>query len=346
MTTPNTTVTKVVLEPGMKIALDRNGVPLTREQLDDGRLAVTRSGDSLMVTMPDGSQTELVDFFITEDVTLEGDFWDLPADSGLVQTAGGVIAQPVALAQAADKGVLGEEAIATDANAAADITEGVAEVVADTAPAFSDDDFAFDFAGLALLGLSGGTAVATDAAGNVTDVNEAPTANGEIAAQTAVKDRATWSLDLAGYFADADAEDTRSYALTAGTLPEGLVLDAATGIISGTPTTAVESSSYTFTMTDSGGLSTTQSFELVVVDAPAVQSFTVADATGTTTLGKSGEALTFVVTLSEAVTSTDALSAVFTVNGQDVTATSEAVTTASNTITAPVQAEELGQQPS
>ncbi len=158
MTTPNTTVTKVVLEPGMKIALDRNGVPLTREQLDDGRLAVTRSGDSLMVTMPDGSQTELVDFFITEDVTLEGDFWDFPADSGLVQTADGVVAQPIELAHAADKGVLGEEAIATDANAAADIAEGVAEVVAETSPAIGADGFGGGLAGFALLGLAGGSA--------------------------------------------------------------------------------------------------------------------------------------------------------------------------------------------
>jgi hypothetical protein len=677
MTTPNTTVTKVALEPGMKIALEQNGVPLTAEQLGGKNLVVKKAGNSLMVTMPDGSQTELVDFFITEDVTLEGAFWDLPADSGLVQTAGGVVAQPAELAQAADAGVLGEEAIATDAKATA-IAEGVAEVVAETAPAVGARGSGGVFAGLAGLGLlaaggssgpgasgpgatvaattlsvgiyagplidghqltvaaygkndevlkaptavelvdgratvsfrgdytgpvllkvvdtgdgadyvneadgatmdlsvdlraivqieepsttmevnispltelvvqeitgesdagvegdseqdlsratpeaiatananvanslrltdssevalmfvkttinadgtqandanrvgqvlaaiagyettilpgaataqaisdlkdaiatdaeslaSGSTSTealellfrgaghvqeqadladgfetiaptitttslsveenattvgtlegsdtggvtwsltdggadnglfslasdgaltltegknfeapgsaassnaytvkvaATDAAGNVTtqditvnvtDVNEAPTANGSIAAQTAALNQAGWTLDLAGYFADVDAGDTRSYALTPDTLPEGLTLDAATGIISGTPTSEVPSSSYTVTMTDSGGLSVAQNFDLVVVDAPAVQSFTVADATGTTTLGKSGEALTFVVTLSEAVTSTDALSAVFTVNGQEVTATSAAVTGA-NTIT-------------
>ena len=91
MTTPNTTVTKIVLEPGVKIALDHNGAPLTAEQLGGKNLVLTKVGNSLMVTMPDGSQTELVDFFITDDVTLVGDFWDFSADSGLVQTAEGVV---------------------------------------------------------------------------------------------------------------------------------------------------------------------------------------------------------------------------------------------------------------
>ena len=154
-TAPTRAITKVVLEPGMKIALEQNGVPLTAEQLNGENLVVTKAGDSLMVTMPDGSQTELVDFFITDDVTLEGDFWDLPADSGLVQTAGGVVAQPAAMAQAADTGVLGEEAIATDANAT-DIAEGVAEVVAETAPAVGAGGFGGVLAGLAGLGLAAG----------------------------------------------------------------------------------------------------------------------------------------------------------------------------------------------
>ena len=154
-TAPTKAITKVVLEPGMKIALEQNGVPLNAEQLNGENLVVTKAGDSLMVTMPDGSQTELVDFFITDDVTLEGDFWDLPADSGLVQTAGGVVAKPVALAQVADKGVLGEEAIATDAKAT-DIAEGVAEVVTETAPAVGAGGAGGVLAGVAGLGLAAG----------------------------------------------------------------------------------------------------------------------------------------------------------------------------------------------
>ena len=142
MTTPNTTVTKIVLEPGVKIALDHNGAPLTAEQLGGKNLVLTKVGNSLMVTMPDGSQTELVDFFITDDVTLVGDFWDFSADSGLVQTAEGVVPQSIELAQAPNKGVLGEEAIAA--------------VMLETALVVSDDGFAGGFVGLALLGLIGG----------------------------------------------------------------------------------------------------------------------------------------------------------------------------------------------
>ena len=158
--TTTQSITKVALEPGMKIALAQNGVPLTTEQLGGKQLVVTKAGNSLMVTMPDGSQTELVDFFITEDVTLEGNFWDLPAEGSLTQTASGVIAQPVAQAQAADTGVVGEAAIASDVQAA-DIAAGVAEVVAETAPAAASGGFGGLLAGLAGLGLaSGGGAAA------------------------------------------------------------------------------------------------------------------------------------------------------------------------------------------
>jgi hypothetical protein len=161
--------TKVALEPGTKITLEHNGAPLTAAQLDGKSLAVTKSGDSLMVTMPDGSQTELVDFFITEDVTLDGDFWEIPADGGLTQTASGVIAQPTTLARAVDAGVLGEEAIATDVSAT-EITEAVAAVVAETEPAVGAGGFGGVLAGLAGLGLAaGGGGTLTDVTVNEAD---------------------------------------------------------------------------------------------------------------------------------------------------------------------------------
>lgn len=91
----------------------------------------------------------------------------------------------------------------------------------------------------------------------VTNVNEAPTASGAISAQTAVNVQSAWSLDLSSYFVDVGAGDTHSYALTAGTLPAGLTLNSATGVISGTPTADSAASTYTVTMTDSGGLTAT-----------------------------------------------------------------------------------------
>jgi len=70
------------------------------------------------------------------------------------------------------------------------------------------------------------------------------------------------------------------------------------------------------------------------VVAPTVQGFTVVDTTSANgaSLGKAGETLTITVTLSEAVSSTDSLTAHFLVNGQDVIASAGAVSHA-NTIT-------------
>jgi large repetitive protein len=183
--------------------------------------------------------------------------------------------------------------------------------------------------------------IATDAVGNattqvvtvnLTNVNEAPTASGTVTAQTAVNGQA-YNFDVHTYFADPDTtapNNTLTYSATG--LPTGVTINAATGVISGTATADRTASSVVVTATDGGSLSITQSFNLAVVSAPTVSSFTLADTTGTTTLGKSGEALSFVVTLSEAVTTSAGLTAHFSVNGQDVTATSAAVTGA-NTIT-------------
>ncbi|MFM6991857.1 MAG: putative Ig domain-containing protein [Rhodoferax sp.] len=184
----------------------------------------------------------------------------------------------------------------------------------------------------------------TDAAGNsttqaltitLTDVNEVPTAVGSIAAQIAGPNTA-FTLNTSGYFADPDTHasaasgyHTLTYSL-AGTLPTGLHFDTLTGILSGTATATAAQSTYTVTATDGGGLSATQTFTLQVAQ-PTVQSFTVVDTTtsNSATLGHSGETLNIVVTLSEAVSSTNALTAHFSINGTDVTATAAQVTNAS-----------------
>jgi len=188
--------------------------------------------------------------------------------------------------------------------------------------------------------------VATDTAGNITnqavtvnltDVNEAPTVANALSAQTFVVGGAVDTFVVpVSTFADVDAGDVLTYSakLADGTaLPNWLSFDAATHAFSGNPT-ANGSLSVRVTATDKGGLSTYSDFTLASVTAPVVQSFTVADGTASNgaSLGKSGEALSFVVTLSEAVTTTAGLTAHFSVNGQDVTATSVAVT-GTNTIT-------------
>ena len=149
-TTATKVTSKMALKPGMRVALELNGVPISETQVAQTKLAVTKVGDSLVVEMPDGSAVELVDFYITDGVTLEGDMWELSGDSALTQTAQGLVAQPVPVAQTADTGVVGSEAIAANP----DIAVAVGEVVAETAPASGGIGIGGVLGGLAGLGLA------------------------------------------------------------------------------------------------------------------------------------------------------------------------------------------------
>lgn len=152
--------------------------------------------------------------------------------------------------------------------------------------------------------------IATDEAGNLTaqaiqvsvnDVNELPTVTADIPSQTAVTDQ-LYSLDLSQYFADEDAADaTLTYQLS-GDLPAGLSF--ANGVISGTATATAASSEFTVTATDSAGNEIEQTFALQSVEAPAIVSFALTDATGAPDAGDEGSALTVVATVSEAFTLT------------------------------------------
>jgi hypothetical protein len=67
-----------------------------------------------------------------------------------------------------------------------------------------------------------------------------------------------------------------SWALTAGSLPAGLALNAATGVISGTPTATAASTPLTFTVTDSGSPVQTKSVTLTMtINPPSVNSVAV-----------------------------------------------------------------------
>ena len=153
-TTATKVTSKMALQPGMRVALELNGVPISETQVAQTKLAVTKVGDSLVVEMPDGSAVELVDFYITDGVTLEGDMWELSGDSALTQTAQGLVAQPVQVAQTADTGVVGSEAIAANP----DIAVAVGEVVAETAPASGGIGIGGVLGGLAGLGLAAAVA--------------------------------------------------------------------------------------------------------------------------------------------------------------------------------------------
>ena len=161
------------------------------------------------------------------------------------------------------------------------------------------------------LGNSSVQAITVD----INDVNEAPVVTGAIPAQTAVANQSGWSLALASYFSDVDQGDTRTYSITSGALPDGLQLNTQTGVISGTPHADSAAAPYTVTATDQGGLSVSQTFNLAVVSAPTISSFTVHDDTGDTSIGKGGASLTFEVVFSEAVTVNGTAEITFMIGG-------------------------------
>ena len=129
----------------------------------------------------------------------------------------------------------------------------------------------------------------------VTDVNEAPTAQGSVSSQTAVNGQA-FSLNHKDNFADVDAGTNGTLSFSATGLPSGLSINSATGVISGTATADQPSAQVVVTATDGGALAVTQSFNLGVVSAPTITALS-----SNVAVANSGDALTFTATLSEAV---------------------------------------------
>jgi hypothetical protein len=113
------------------------------------------------------------------------------------------------------------------------------------------------------------TTAAQAVAITVTDVNEAPTSTAISAPAVVVSQ--LYTLDLSSHFTDVDAADLGHLTYSATNLLPGLVLDTATGVISGT-VTGTGVAHVSVTATDSATHTTSQAFDLTAYVAPTLSS--------------------------------------------------------------------------
>ena len=110
------------------------------------------------------------------------------------------------------------------------------------------------------------TVTATDSTGVTTSRSYSVTINAAITVDPASLPNGTVGTAYAQTFSATGGNGSFSYSISSGSLPAGLALNAATGNISGTPTTAA-TSSFTVTATDGLGAIGSRAYTVVVVAA-------------------------------------------------------------------------------
>lgn len=180
-------------------------------------------------------------------------------------------------------------------------------------PADAGGDHIYDITVTASDGTN--TTAAQAVAITVTNANEAPALTSGATSTTTLAVNQVFSDNVSNLFSDVDAADVLSYSATG--LPAGVTLTTA-GVISGTPTTVTPTGGVpvVITATDAGGLTATHTVTVNVVTAPVITSIAANVAQA-----KSGDALTFTATISEAVTVSGIPTLTLDVGGTLVTAT-------------------------
>lgn len=101
-----------------------------------------------------------------------------------------------------------------------------------------------------------------------TNLNDAPVATGGVQSLTTPLNTLVAGIDLSAHFSDAESA-ALDYSLLSGALPDGLILDPVSGLLSGT-STAAGSFSFTVQVVDDQGAAAQKSFSMVVQPPPTI----------------------------------------------------------------------------
>ena len=98
---------------------------------------------------------------------------------------------------------------------------------------------------------------------SISGIGDTPPIMGDVPNQTAIVGTA-FSLNIASYVTLTNADPVTLYTLSGGPLPAGLSFNSSTGVLSGTPTTATSTTSFSITATDDDGISNSDAFTISV----------------------------------------------------------------------------------
>ncbi|HEX3841824.1 MAG TPA: putative Ig domain-containing protein [Acidimicrobiales bacterium] len=118
------------------------------------------------------------------------------------------------------------------------------------------------------------TVTLTDANGKTDTKSYAPTILAAPAITTTTLPSSEVGAPYSQTLAGTGGTTPYAWSVTTGSLPAGLTLDAATGVISGTPTNS-GSPTFTVTLTDANGKTATQTYTLKVPAAPSISTGTL-----------------------------------------------------------------------